>query len=96
MAKAREAKVEDVRDELPRHRNPVKVIRAKCLDCTCGSAKEVDACPIEKCPLWRWRFGKNPFRGKRELTDEQKAAAKERMAKLNASRAKRTFKLQDE
>jgi hypothetical protein len=93
---AKEKKALDVRDELPKYRNPVKVMRAKCLDCCGGSAKEVELCPIEKCPLWRWRFGKNPFREKRELTDEQKAAAKERMAKLNASRAKTAFKLQDE
>lgn len=96
MAKAKEMKTQDVRDELPRHRNPVKVIRAKCLDCCAGSAKEVDACPAEKCPLWRWRFGKNPYREKREMTEEQKAALKERMAKVNASRAKKAFKLQDE
>ena len=93
---AKEKKTQDVRDELPKYRNPVKVIRNKCLDCCGGSSKEVELCPIETCPLWRWRFGKNPYREKRELTDEQKAAVRERMAKLNASRAKRTFKLQDE
>ena len=91
---AKETKVEDVRDELPRHRNPVKVIRAKCMDCCCGSAKEVEACPTEKCPLWRWRFGKNPFRAKREVSDEQKAAARERLA--NARQRKKSAEALDE
>ena len=87
---------EDVRDSLPKYRNPVKVIRAKCLDCTCGSSHEVELCPAEKCPLWLWRFGKNPYRKERELTEEQKAAARERMAKLHASRAKNSAEGRDE
>ena len=84
MAKARS--VEDVRDSLPRHRNPVKVIRAKCLDCTCGSSKEVEACPVEKCPLWPWRSGKNPYRERRTMSDEQRAAAKKRLATARAKK----------
>lgn len=82
MAKAK--KIEDVRDDLPRYRNPVKVIRAKCLDCCCGRAKEVEACPIEKCPLWRWRLGKNPYR--KPLSEERRAAAADRMRKLQAQK----------
>ena len=34
-----------------------KAIRLKCLDCCCGSAHEVKLCPVEKCPLWRYRMG---------------------------------------
>lgn len=64
--------------------NPVKVIREKCLDCCCGSISEVKSCTAENCPLWAWRFGKNPYRKQRELTDEQKAAMRER---LEAARA---------
>ena len=94
MAKAKAKTVEDVRDDLPKYRNPVKVIRAKCLDCCCGSAKEVEACPIEKCPLWRWRSGKNPFREKRELSEEQKMAARERLA--NARERKKSAEALDE
>lgn len=50
--------IEDIRDTLPRFRNPVKVIRAKCLDCCAGNKKEVKACETVKCPLHKWRFGK--------------------------------------
>lgn len=41
---------------------PMKAIRAKCLDCCCGSSNEVRLCTIEKCPLYPYRFGKNPNR----------------------------------
>ena len=59
--------------------NPTKAIRAKCLDCCCGQASEVKKCPAEHCPLYPFRFGKNPFRQKRELTDEQRQIAAERL-----------------
>lgn len=41
---------------------PMKAIRAKCLDCCCGSSNEVRSCTVEKCPLYPFRFGKNPNR----------------------------------
>lgn len=61
--------------------NPVKAIRAYCLSCVGGSSNEVDKCPIPECALYSFRYGKNPFRTKRELTDEQKAAMAERLKK---------------
>lgn len=67
--------------------NPVKVIREKCLDCCCGQYSEVEKCGIKDCPLHSWRFGKNPYRRKRELTEEEKAIAAER---LRVAREKRT------
>ena len=75
---------EDIRDSLPKHRNPVKVIRDKCLDCCCGSSKEVELCPVGKCPLHPFRFGKNPYREKREVSEEVKQAARERLANARA------------
>jgi len=38
----------------------MKAIRAKCLDCCCGQYKEVALCPCTGCPLYPYRFGKNP------------------------------------
>lgn len=35
-----------------------KAIRAKCLDCSCGDAKEVRLCPIKDCPLYPYRLGR--------------------------------------
>ena len=41
---------------------PLKAIRAKCLDCSAGSADEVRKCTIKDCPLYPFRSGKNPNR----------------------------------
>lgn len=59
--------------------NPVKAIRAKCLDCCCGQLREVELCPSTRCALHPFRFGKNPFRTKREMTEDQRAAAADRL-----------------
>ena len=34
-----------------------RAIRMKCLDCCCGSAREVRLCDNLQCPLWRYRMG---------------------------------------
>lgn len=60
-------------------KNPVKAIREKCLDCSCGSTAEVKECTVEQCPLFPYRLGKNPFRQKREMTEEQKKAMGDRL-----------------
>ena len=39
---------------------PVKAIRAKCLDCTCGHPAEVRNCTIKTCPLYPYRMGHRP------------------------------------
>lgn len=62
-------------------KSPIKAIRAKCLDCCCGQINEVKSCSAIDCPLYYFRFGKNPFRTKRVLTDEQREAAAERLRK---------------
>ncbi len=35
-----------------------KAIRLKCLDCCCGNAAEVRLCQFRRCPLWRFRMGR--------------------------------------
>ena len=69
--------------------SPLKAIRAKCLECCYDQANEVKLCVCEHCPLYPFRFGKNPFRTKREMTEEQKQAARERMAKLRLAKNSR-------
>lgn len=56
-------------------KNPVKAIRQKCLDCSCGQVKEVELCPIPDCALYPFRFGKNPYR--KERTEAQRQIARE-------------------
>lgn len=56
----------------------MSVIRAKCLECCCGSSHEVMHCTTSTCPLWPYRTGKNPF------TD--RTASPAAMAALQAAR----------
>lgn len=60
-------------------KNPLTAIRAKCVDCCCGSLKEVTECKIVKCALHPFRMGKNPMHARsrtrleaeRELGDSE-------------------------
>ena len=64
-------------------KSPVKAIRKHCLECA-GSSKEVTLCPIQECPLYPFRFGKNPFHS-RTWTEEQRQAVAERFAAARAA-----------
>ena len=65
---------------------PMKAIRLKCLDCSCGSNEEVKNCFAKKCPLYQFRLGykldENGNRRKRDLTDEQRQKMAERLKKV--------------
>ena len=63
-------------------KSPLKAIRAKCLECCCGSAYEVKNCVIHDCELYPFRMGHNPNR-KSSLSDKQR---KEVGEKLKSSR----------
>lgn len=45
---------------------PMRAIRAKCLDCCCGSAYEVRMCDIKTCPLYPYKAGRKPKEGTEE------------------------------
>jgi len=79
----------DIRESLEVYKNPVKVIRQKCLDCCCGQRAEVDNCTVKKCPLYLWRMGKNPYRVKRtrNLSDEDKTALGTRLRESRLKKA---------
>lgn len=64
-----------------RAHNPLKAIRAKCLDCCCGNAAEVRKCVSTDCALWPFRLSSNPFRKKRTLSPEQKQDMAARLAR---------------
>ena len=70
---------------MPDLHNPVKAIRAKCLRCTCDNPVEVDKCPITDCPLYPFRYGKNPYRAKRVITPEQNTRNLETLAMARAA-----------
>ena len=61
---------------------PLRAIRAKCVDCSAGSMKEVRECVMLDCPLYPYRLGKSPNRKPRILTEEEREALRQRMAKM--------------
>ena len=63
---------------------PLKAVRAKCIDCSGGSIHEVKLCVIPECPLYPFRLGKNPYRKRRKLTDQQRREIAERLRKSRA------------
>src|SRR3954466_15969501 len=46
-------------------RTLAEAARAKCLDCCGGQLREVRFCLALTCPLWPFRMGTDPFRGRR-------------------------------
>ena len=66
--------------------SPIKAIREFCLECCGGSSHDVRLCTAPNCPLYAFRFGKNPYI-KREMTEEQKEAAKARLAAARSQQA---------
>lgn len=65
-------------------KNPVKAIRAKCLDCCCNNRKEVELCTCEKCSLHPFRFGKDPYKKKREYTEEEMETMRKRASYMRS------------
>jgi len=41
---------------------PLKAIRMKCRECSNDHPKQIRYCTITGCPLYMYRFGKNPKR----------------------------------
>ena len=69
----------------------LKAIRAKCLDCCCGSFNEVKACPCdgvngELCPLYQYRLGRNPNRRGRSYTEEERQAIADRLSQYRKNK----------
>ena len=70
-------------------KNPMKVIRERCLDCCCGDASEIRKCISIECPGWPYRMGSNPFRAKTKLSPERRAAAAEHLRKARKAKGQR-------
>lgn len=52
--------IDEFREHLPDALIGFKAIRAKCLECSNGSATEVRKCVCVDCPLWPLRMGSQP------------------------------------
>ena len=77
---------------------PMKAIRKKGLDCSCGSSEEVKNCIAKKCPLYQFRFGykldENGNRRKgKPLSEEAKKKATDRLRKLAEERKTKNLSL---
>lgn len=73
--------------------SPMKAIRAKCLECCDGSSIEVNACVVYDCPLFQYRFGRNPKRtgiGNKGGNIESLARAREAMRARKAKEDKQS------
>jgi hypothetical protein len=55
-------------------------LRARCLDCCAGSADEVRKCVSVECPAWPFRMGWNPWRERRQLSDDERKQLGARLA----------------
>ncbi len=64
----------DVMREIHEPAPLLRVIRAKCIDCSGGSESEARKCTAIGCALWPYRMASNPFRAPREMTQEQREA----------------------
>lgn len=60
-------------------RTPLKAIRAKCMDCTCGQFTEIKECPITDCPLYEYRTGHRPTTVLKRLERKSKEIIEEKV-----------------
>jgi hypothetical protein len=72
-----------------KHKRPLRAIKAFCKECfgmdrrereTVSLYEDIRDCVDPMCPLFEFRNGKNPFLS-RELTEEEKEVARERLDK---------------
>ena len=74
----------DVMREIHEPAPLLRVIRAKCIDCSGGSESEARKCTAIGCARWPYRMASNPFRAPREMTPEQREAGAARLAAARA------------
>ena len=70
---------------------PLDAIKEFCKKCI-GGARYVDRCTGTNCDIYPYRKGKNPFRKKRKLTDEQREQLAERLKNARNNKIESKFK----
>lgn len=70
------------REEVEVELTPLRAIRLNCIDCSGWSRNEVKLCVIPHCPLYPFRFGKNPNLKKKMYSDDERRVVAERLAKF--------------
>ncbi len=61
-------------------RPALQALRARCVDCCGGSVQEVRFCTAVACAAWPFRMGTDPWRAKVQMSEERKAALRDRLA----------------
>lgn len=46
--------------DMPKTQSPLKAIRKFCMQCGDGTSKDIESCPIRRCPLHPYRFAVMP------------------------------------
>lgn len=64
---------------------PLSAIKAFCISCMGDQPRLVKDCSTKSCPLWPYRTGHNT-NVKRQMTDEQRQLAAERMKKAREAK----------
>lgn len=66
--------------------NALRAIRAQCLECLDWNLNHVRDCTSPLCSLFPFRFGKDPSKIKRTLSEDRKKAVIEILAKSRLKR----------
>ena len=77
---------EEFNREVSENTNVLRAIKLKCLDCSTYNILEIKECPVKNCPLYPFRQGNNPFRKKKELSEEDRNKLSERMKNLKRNK----------
>ena len=73
-------------DEQKQITSPLRAIKQFCFEYNGSVRGEAEKCTSPKCPLFQFRMGKNPYHT-REMSDEQKREAAERLRKSREAKA---------
>lgn len=69
--------------------SPLKAIKTFCVEeCNCGNYNYAKTCVDPKCPLYAFRLGKNPYRKKKEYSEDELAKKREIMLKVRSLKNK--------
>ena len=77
---------EEFNREVSENRNVLRAIKLKCLDCSTYNINEIKECPVKNCPLFPFRNGNNPFRKKKEISEEERNKLSERMKNIKRNK----------
>lgn len=50
---------------------PMRAIRKKCLECSCGQITEIRECKVKTCALYPYRMGHRP-KGEENIVESEK------------------------